>query len=544
MALNLTREQQILLLLIVIALLTLLIGAGYPIISQLYELDRQLISLLKCQEIAVNINHLATSMEEYFLYEKPESLSESQRYLSQTLKSEWELYNLASQPEKTAVEELIVLTRSYNSFIEKELLPSGLTSANRQEVELLRQQSQDLTRRLLLQVAATSETTQKESGPNLQDALTAVRARSSFVIFLSLLSFGTVLGLLFLFWLGLNEPSVLHHLVDYCFNAVMVIDRQERLKYINQAALRLFQLQRDMVAGKTIEEILRLFPHLQTVMEPVYQVLYQKEQITGYRVNYFGEKAKLSLAIDYIPVFIRRRPVSVALMVRDASERNEHALLEIMEAERKRISTEIHDWIGRYMSTIIHGLDFILRTKQGQLSPAEEENILMLRTHCQKAAIDMRNIMNDIHPYLIEKVGFIQALESYIANFERIHNRKVYLYYQKQSLPLNIAAQINVYRIIQEALTNVAKHSAATEIDIYFSDNHENITIEIIDNGGIKETPPIPGKGLWGMTERARLIGGQLSYGYKDGGFCITLTLPKKEGMEDGKDQNHAGGRS
>jgi signal transduction histidine kinase len=133
--------------------------------------------------------------------------------------------------------------------------------------------------------------------------------------------------------------------------------------------------------------------------------------------------------------------------------------------------------------------------------------------------------MNDIHPYLIERVGLISALESYVANFEQMHNIRVYLYYQNKKLHLKKEAEIIIYRIVQEALSNVIKHSNATEVDIYFKEENNTLKVEIMDNGQVPEDYAA-GKGLWGMKERANLIGGDLVFGGDESGFSVILTVP------------------
>ncbi|MGB9804826.1 sensor histidine kinase, partial [Desulfofundulus sp.] len=123
--------------------------------------------------------------------------------------------------------------------------------------------------------------------------------------------------------------------------------------------------------------------------------------------------------------------------------------------------------------------------------------------------------------------------------------RKVYIFYHQRSLKLGRDREIFIYRIIQEALTNVARHSEATEVDIHFNETGDTLQVEILDNGGIQEEKPVPGKGLWGMKERARFIGGNLAYGFKDGGFCVSLTVPLTEGGKGSEEnRDHAGGGS
>lgn len=528
-----------------LVLLLALFYVGYTGPQQLQQLDRYFARLLKYYEVSISINHLTTSVQEYILYGDLQALNDFRYYSRQAVESELALYNLVDQSQKQLVEELVVLTNNYNLFMEKEVIPAKKAESAEQMGEVLRWQYLDLTHQLVYRAQSLTEAGRTETQQSLRQTMAAVKKKAAFPMFISLSTLGTFFGAIILIRPWLVRNFLFASLVAGFPNAVLIVDCQERLQYLNQAAEDLFGLPREKVKGQTTGEVLRSFPHLQGIVQPLRDVIFQKKKLTGYRTTYFRQENRIQLSIDYLPVNVLRRLAGVVLLIREVPwQKDGNILLDAIEAERKRISIEIHDWIGRYMSAIIHGLDYVLRMKEAQLPSEVEENIVMLRTQCQKAAIDMRSIMNDIHPYLIEKAGLIPALESYVANFERIHNKKVYIYYQHSSLPLTSTDQITVYRIVQEALTNVARHSAATEVDIYFNDSGDSVAVEIIDNGGSKEPSPVPGKGLWGMKERARSMGGNLLYGYREGGFFVTLTVPKGEAKQNGSDPDHAGGRS
>ncbi|MGB9826486.1 MAG: PAS domain S-box protein, partial [Desulfofundulus sp.] len=397
--------------------------------------------------------------------------------------------------------------------------------------ELLLWQHRDLSRQLADQAAALAGNGGQKNKDLLEHTVALLHKEGLFMCLLALLSLGA------LFWAGKAAwplavwHSCLQDLVKDYARAVVFVDRKERLQYLNPAAEKLFNLTREAVAGKNLGDILMLYPHWQKVVQLIYQALFQEGKTADCTLSYNREGNRMLLTVDCRPVRLFGRTAGAVLTARRAPEPKDGTiLLDTIERERKHLSIEIHDWIGRYLSSIIHGLDYVLSVHGGKLPEEVQKNLCLLRTQCQNAAIDMRSIMNDIHPYLIEKVGLIPALESYSANFERLHNRKVYIFYHQRSLKLGRDREIFIYRIIQEALTNVARHSEATEVDIHFNETGDTLQVEILDNGGIQEEKPVPGKGLWGMKERARFIGGNLAYGFKDGGFCVSLTVPLTEG--------------
>ncbi|WP_259500812.1 sensor histidine kinase [Desulfofundulus thermocisternus] len=525
--------------------LPLLLYTGYNLPRQLGRIDDQLERQVKYQEIALDIYHLTGAGQEYILYGDPQSLNDFRHYSMETAKKELELYNLVEQSRKQDVADLITTTRAYTSFMENEVMSRDLSRQDTSR-ELLLWQHRELSRQLTDRAASLAGEGWEHARTLLELTVNILQKESLLIFFLSLFSLGAVL-----YAGAAARPlaawySCLQDLVRDSSRAVVFVDRKEKVQYLNPAAEKLFNLSRETAVGKNLGDILILYPHWQKVVQPIYQALLQEEKTVDCPLSYSREGNRLLLTVDCAPVYLFGRTAGAVLTARQAPEPKDGTiLLDTIERERKHLSIEIHDWIGRYLSSIIHGLDYVLRVHGEKLPEEVQNNLCLLRTQCQNAAIDMRSIMNDIHPYLIEKVGLIPALESYSANFERIHNRRVYIFYSQRSLRLGRDREIFIYRIIQEALTNVVRHSAATEVDIHFNETGDTLQIEILDNGGMREEEPVPGKGLWGMKERARFIGGDLVYGFMDGGFCVILTVPLTEGGKGSEeDRDHAGGGS
>lgn len=543
MAKNTLPRATLLLLFLLILPAIFLFYIGYDFPRQLRLLEEEYRNQEKYREISSDMYHLTTGVQEYILFGDPQALNDFRHYSKETVKKELELYNLAGQSRKQDVAELIALSKAYNSFVEREVAPARQSGAAG-NMEILHWQNRDFTRQLVYRADALTRAGQQENRALIEQIVARLNWKGLSMIALSLFFPGVIFAGILLAWNWLVRYHCLDLMVNNSPSAVMIVDRQERLRYLNKFAEGLFQLSREAVSGKCLGEILTMYPNLQNVVQPLYDSLLQNKKFSDYRLNFTREEGELLLSLDCTPVCLFRRPSCSVLVARETAKPREGSiLLDTIERERKRLSIEIHDWIGRYMSSIIHNVDYILRMNGSKLPQEVNENLIMLRSQCQNAAIDMRSIMNDIHPYLIEKMGLIPALESYSDSFERIHNKKIYIFYHQDLLRLDREKEILIYRIIQEALTNVARHSPATEVDIHFIDMKDTLKIEIIDNGEIGETAdPAPGNGLWGMKERARLAGGDLDYGFTDRGFCVTLTLPLAEGVEaDGKNRNHAG---
>ncbi len=494
-------------------------------------------------EISEDINRMVANVQDYILYSDQQYLDDFKRNSSLTIKYELELYNVFNPSKKQEVEELIEFTKAYISFVEKEVVPAiQLDKKSEADIKYIQLRHKDFIRDMYKKSDAVAAAGKGEIQSYYEKNVIDRNYFIVFVLVLLLLS----LALIIVQSAIMIRPVMirrlyLEKLAASGKSAVVIVNRKGVVELFNQSARNLLGISPEAVLNKNLSEIAAAFPHLHAVTQPLNDAILHEQEITS-RVTLLLEGKKNDLLADYIPVFALGVPVgAVMVAVRAEEKKHKQVLLETLEAERKRISIEIHDWIGRHMSTMIHSLDYILRLNGGGSRDQLRESLTALRGHCQNAAIEMRGIMNNIHPYLIDKLGLIPALESYISIFEKLNNIKVYIMYQDRSLKVKKRDEIIIYRIIQEALTNVAKHSRSTEVDIEFTLARDTLRIDVSDNGGaVGEFTA--GKGLWGMKERANLAGGEIVFGSTGSGFCVTLTVPIiSGGRNDGREnQNNA----
>ncbi len=183
------------------------------------------------------------------------------------------------------------------------------------------------------------------------------------------------------------------------------------------------------------------------------------------------------------------------------------------EEERRRISRDVHDVLGQALAVIKLTLKAI-RNKV----PASEKEILSdidgLSSHVEDTMNEISRITKNLNPSYVAELGFSKAIRLYIETFSKKTGIQVH-----SSLPDSFSFQdpqqnIHLYRIAQEGLTNVAKHSGATkvELNLKVADGLAHFSVE--DNGKGFDKPQedkLLGLGLIGMKERAAILGGRLS---------------------------------
>lgn len=191
-------------------------------------------------------------------------------------------------------------------------------------------------------------------------------------------------------------------------------------------------------------------------------------------------------------------------------------LLSAQEQERKRISMELHDELGQSLAVLklqIRDIERGLRDDQQDLREACLELLLYL----DGVIDDVRRLSRDLSPAILEDLGLQSALKYLINEFSKHY--KVSQSFEVKDLDQRFPAeaQIMIYRIFQECLTNIAKHAGATEVSIAIKERDDLISLMIEDNGAGFDPAPVltrraegRGLGLAALNERARMLGGTL----------------------------------
>jgi signal transduction histidine kinase len=212
-------------------------------------------------------------------------------------------------------------------------------------------------------------------------------------------------------------------------------------------------------------------------------------------------------------------------------------LLKAQEKERMRLSKELHDELGQALALLKHRLRSIQKNLQeGQAS---------LRQECEDASqymdqiIDnLRRLSRDLSPSILEDLGLSAALRWLIEGFARQHSIQASLGIENIDRLFSQDAQTNLYRIFQEALTNISKHADASHVSFFVKKENNRVFFLLEDNGKgfnmdqVKAThSPEKGMGFATMQERVRMLGANLDIWSQEGvGTRVTFTIPIDKG--------------
>lgn len=187
--------------------------------------------------------------------------------------------------------------------------------------------------------------------------------------------------------------------------------------------------------------------------------------------------------------------------------------LHVQEEERRRIARELHDEAGQLLTSLLVGLRSLSDARN--LASAKKHAKAM-REIASKAITELSRLARGLHSSVLDDLGLEAAIRRYLDDFSATHKIDFTLDFENDgSLALATDAQLNVYRIVQEGLTNVARHSHATQVQIIFKKDGSDLLVTIRDNGrGLpqNERPDARARhlGIEGMRERAAILGGEL----------------------------------
>ena len=207
-------------------------------------------------------------------------------------------------------------------------------------------------------------------------------------------------------------------------------------------------------------------------------------------------------------------------------------LLELQDQERRRFSRELHDSLGQYLVGVKMNLSML-----GNSIPANtlvSESLKLL----DEAMAETRTISHLLHPPLLDETGFGSAARWYVEGFSKRSGIPTTLDLPEDMGRLPEALELALFRVLQEALTNVHRHSRSTKADVSLRLFRTEVVLRIKDYG--KGIPPDVldrfrrnrahgGVGLAGMRERIHELGGQLQMDSDSDGTQIVVRMPRWE---------------
>jgi PAS domain S-box-containing protein len=212
-------------------------------------------------------------------------------------------------------------------------------------------------------------------------------------------------------------------------------------------------------------------------------------------------------------------------------------LLSLRDEERRRLARDLHDSVGQLLAGAAMNLTMVER-KLANADPAAMRGLKSLASLLEQSVKEVRTMSYLLHPPLLDEAGLPSALEWYISGFSARSQIRVDLELPQDLGRFRRDVELALFRIVQESLTNVHRHSESRTAKVTLSQSSGQVRLQVEDHGkgmdppfnhGGNEERPMLGVGISGMRERVRNLGGQMQIRSGTGGTVVEILLPIAE---------------
>ncbi len=333
-------------------------------------------------------------------------------------------------------------------------------------------------------------------------------------------------------------------LLEAAPDAMVVVNTEGNVVLANAQVERLFGYSQQAMLGRSVEMLVP--ERLRSDRNEQQMSFFGEERL---RTKHTGiELIGLSSDGHEFPVEISLSPLQtdqgllVTTAIRDITERKRAEeslrvlsgqLMHLQDQERRRIARELHDSAGQILAALSMNLDLLVTNPATPFASAAKtvnESLLLV----QELSRELRTISHLLHPPLLDEVGLASGLRSYLDGFTERSKIRVDLDLPSDLGRLSQDLETAIFRVVQECLTNIHRHSASLTARITITRSDTEMTVEVQDNGrGIPpekrremEAGGTPGVGIRGMRERLRQLGGSLHIQSNGNGTLVVARLP------------------
>jgi PAS domain S-box-containing protein len=331
-------------------------------------------------------------------------------------------------------------------------------------------------------------------------------------------------------------------LLESAPDAMVVTDHDGRIVLLNSQTEKIFGYNRDALLGREVEMLMpvrfhrkHLHHRSEFASEPRFRAMGEGLELYGLHKD--GREFPVEISLSPLET---EQGVVFTSAIRDISQRKtaENAarelsarLLQMQDEERRRLARELHDSAGQLIAALMMNIDQLITTNGG----AERERLLPdSQVLLQSLNKEIRTISHLLHPPLLDEVGLSSALQWYVDGFAKRSGIATTLELAADFGRVNSDLEIAIFRVVQECLTNVHRHSGSSEAVVRLNRCQDAVLLEIQDAGqGIPPekqsqllgSGPV-GVGLRGMRERVLQLGGTLNLQSNDSGTIVRAMFP------------------
>jgi PAS domain S-box-containing protein len=330
------------------------------------------------------------------------------------------------------------------------------------------------------------------------------------------------------------DLSVFRQMADMSSEAFFLTDAEGRFRYVNQRALELGGWSWDELQHMTIADVNPDFP-LALYRQAVGSLPPGPGMVLPVRARHKDgslSATEVSFArvdIDgQLYVFGVARDITERVQMEAVQRQFGQRMLELLDAERRRLARELHDDVGRAVAVIDRLLDALVATPDA-VAADMQPTLAASHATVRQISRSVARLVHDTHPAELLGHGLEPTLRAHAQEFAHRHGLALRLVTKSVGADLPAAHELHLYRIAQEALTNVARHAGASRVAVHLARRRRRVVLAVVDDGAGFDAsrPRAAGLGLTTMRERVEMMGGELRVRSVVGrGTTIHVTLP------------------
>lgn len=330
-------------------------------------------------------------------------------------------------------------------------------------------------------------------------------------------------------------------MVEYSNDLIWTLDKEGNFTFINKKAEEVSGYKMTELKGKSFVPLI-VPEDLPRVMKIFSETMGGKTQ--QYEVDFYKKnKSICSLSVNTTPVVESGNVIATVSFGHDITERKQIIknlersqeemrnlttyLQNVREKERMHIAREIHDELGQALTAIKIDASWLSKKSKDKVILDKTESMIQL---IDQTIASVQKISSELRPGILDDLGLISAIEWQAGEFSKRTGIKCVSDIKEADISLDQTRSTAIFRIFQESLTNIARHSKATKVNIMLKQKDDRLVLKISDNGrGISREKINSPKsyGILGMRERVIYCGGEITINRNKGkGTTVTLSIP------------------
>jgi|GEM_PF-1507234 len=323
-------------------------------------------------------------------------------------------------------------------------------------------------------------------------------------------------------------------------DGIVYVHRNGTVEDVNPTLCKMLEIPREELVGKQITFLIakllksNVLPLLMKNINAVFSRKFIKPFQINYKEKIFDISTPFHVGQDHVTGIIRdvtekkQNEIRMRLLIKQLTNLTDH-IMTLRENEKKAVAREIHDDLGQKLTAIKMDLDWMVNN--ANLSGQHLKKIADIKTILKESMEWTHRIIRELRPPVLDDLGFIEAVRWLGNDTTKKFSLKVSVDVDNDELMMPKEQELMIFRVLQEAMTNIGYHAKATQSWISVKNQPTELTITIRDDGkGItrKQMENPLSFGLMGMKERVSMCNGSMEIeGEADKGTTVSVTIPK-----------------